>query len=88
MIAHVVTVDNRWEMALGDLIYRSLCSEVTNKRLVNLLCPPRQPVLSPTEAPFPALQTLNFLTEFHTDLVVSWLFVSGMVPAGLICPLL
>lgn len=38
--------------------------------------------------PFPGLPTLNFLTKFHTDLVVSWLFVWGTLPAGLICLLL
>lgn len=63
--------------------HRRLYGDLANKKTRKPLCPSRLSIFSPRALPFFAPPTLNFLTKFHTDLVVSWLFVSGTVPAGL-----
>lgn len=83
--AGAVTADNRQEMGIGERIHVDFHTATSPAReLENLFVLPAGPFHLPLVPPFPAPPPLNFLTKFHTHLVVSWLFVSGTLPAGVI----
>lgn len=84
--ADVVTVEKRQGTERIHTDFYTMTLPI--RELENLFVLPACPFSLPLEPPLSVPPTLNFLTKFHTDLVVSWLFVSGTMPAGLICLLL